>query len=90
MLMMKKPKNLEFEPMHPKNVLLASVVHGISRLLFLLFGILIIFPCISIARVSPLHLWTVVRNYAETELCEICRIQIFQVQSQEMGSKRSN
>jgi hypothetical protein len=30
--MMKKPKNLEFEPLHPKNVLLASVVHGISRL----------------------------------------------------------
>jgi hypothetical protein len=28
MLMMKKPKNLEFEPVHPKNVLLASVVHG--------------------------------------------------------------
>jgi hypothetical protein len=33
MLMMKKPKNLEFEPVHPKNVLLASVVHGISCLL---------------------------------------------------------
>jgi hypothetical protein len=32
MLMMKKPKNLEFEPLHPKNVLLASVVHGISYL----------------------------------------------------------
>jgi hypothetical protein len=32
MLMMKKPKNLEFEPMHPKNVLLASVVHEISCL----------------------------------------------------------
>jgi hypothetical protein len=32
MLMMKKPKNLEFEPLHPKNVLLASVVHGISCL----------------------------------------------------------
>jgi hypothetical protein len=30
MLMMKKPKNLEFEPMHPQNVLLASVVHEIS------------------------------------------------------------
>jgi hypothetical protein len=30
---MKKPKNLEFEPVHPKNVLLASVVHGISCLL---------------------------------------------------------
>jgi hypothetical protein len=30
--MMKKPKNLEFEPVHPKNVLLASVVHGISCL----------------------------------------------------------
>jgi hypothetical protein len=27
--MMKKLKNLEFEPVHPKNVLLASVVHGI-------------------------------------------------------------
>jgi hypothetical protein len=33
MLMMKKPKDLEFEPVHPKNVLLASVVHGISCLL---------------------------------------------------------
>jgi hypothetical protein len=32
MLVMKKPKNLEFEPVHPKNVLLASVVHGISCL----------------------------------------------------------
>jgi hypothetical protein len=32
MLMMKKPKNLEFEPLHLKNVLLASVVHGISCL----------------------------------------------------------
>jgi hypothetical protein len=30
---MKKPKNLGFEPVHPKNVLLASVVHGISCLL---------------------------------------------------------
>jgi hypothetical protein len=29
---MKKPKNLGFEPVHPKNVLLASVVHGISCL----------------------------------------------------------
>jgi hypothetical protein len=35
MLMMKKHKNLEFEPLHPKNVLLASVVHGISCLFFL-------------------------------------------------------
>jgi hypothetical protein len=33
MLMMKKPKDLEFEPVYPKNVLLASVVHGISCLL---------------------------------------------------------
>jgi hypothetical protein len=33
MLMMKKHKDLEFEPVHPKNVLLASVVHGISCLL---------------------------------------------------------
>jgi hypothetical protein len=33
MLMMKNPKNLEFEPLHPKNVLLASVVHEISCLL---------------------------------------------------------
>jgi hypothetical protein len=33
MLMMKNPKDLEFEPVHPKNVLLASVVHGISCLL---------------------------------------------------------
>jgi hypothetical protein len=32
MLMMKKPKDLEFEPVDPKNVLLASVVHGISYL----------------------------------------------------------
>jgi hypothetical protein len=29
---MKKPKNLGFEPVQPKNVLLASVVHGISCL----------------------------------------------------------
>jgi hypothetical protein len=34
MLMMKKPKDLEFEPVHPKNVLLASVAHGISCLLW--------------------------------------------------------
>jgi hypothetical protein len=34
MLMMKKPKNLEFEPVHSKNVLLASVIHGISCLFF--------------------------------------------------------
>jgi hypothetical protein len=33
MLMMKKPKNLEFEPQHPKNVLLASVARAISCLL---------------------------------------------------------
>jgi hypothetical protein len=32
MLMMKKPKKLEFA-LHPKNVFLASVVHGISCLL---------------------------------------------------------
>jgi hypothetical protein len=32
MLMMKKPKNHGFEPLHPKNVLLASLVHGISCL----------------------------------------------------------
>jgi hypothetical protein len=31
MLMMKKPKNLEIEPLHPKNVLLASVVQRISK-----------------------------------------------------------
>jgi hypothetical protein len=37
MLMMKKPKNLEFEPLHPKNVLLASVVHGISGLFLMKF-----------------------------------------------------
>jgi hypothetical protein len=36
--MMKKPKNLEFEPGHPKNVLLASVVHGISCLFRFVFG----------------------------------------------------
>jgi hypothetical protein len=35
MLMMKKPKDLEFELEHPKNVLLASVVHGISCLLWI-------------------------------------------------------
>jgi hypothetical protein len=39
MLMMKKTKNLEFEPLHPKNVLLASVVHGISCLFFFIFSI---------------------------------------------------
>jgi hypothetical protein len=33
---MKKPKNLGFEPVHPKNVLLASVVHGIFFLYFVL------------------------------------------------------
>jgi hypothetical protein len=44
MLMMKKPKNLEFEPVHPKNVLLSSVVHGISCLLFV--------ACIEIRDVS--------------------------------------
>jgi hypothetical protein len=32
LLMMKKFNNLEFETLHPKNVLLASVVHGISCL----------------------------------------------------------
>jgi hypothetical protein len=36
MLIMKKPKNLEFEPLHPENVLIASVVHGISGLLKIL------------------------------------------------------
>jgi hypothetical protein len=34
---MKKPKDLEFEPVHPKNVLLASVVHGISCLFQFIF-----------------------------------------------------
>jgi hypothetical protein len=38
MLMMKKLKNLEFEPVHPKNVLLASVVHGISCLFSIPWG----------------------------------------------------
>jgi hypothetical protein len=33
-----KPKNLGFEPVHPKNVLLASVVHGISCLFFMKTG----------------------------------------------------
>jgi hypothetical protein len=33
MLMMKKLKNFESEPLHPKNVLIASVGHGISCLL---------------------------------------------------------
>jgi hypothetical protein len=28
--MIKNHKNLEFEPVYPKNVLFASVVHGIS------------------------------------------------------------
>jgi hypothetical protein len=32
-----KPKNLEFEPVPPKNVLLASVAHGISCLLSFAF-----------------------------------------------------
>jgi hypothetical protein len=39
MLMMQKPKNLEFEPVHPKNVLLASVVHGISCLFYAVFSL---------------------------------------------------
>jgi membrane protein CcdC involved in cytochrome C biogenesis len=39
MLMMKKPKNLEFEPVHPKNVLLASVVHGIFLFIFTFFDL---------------------------------------------------
>jgi hypothetical protein len=34
---MKKPKNLGFEPVHTKNVLLASVVHGISCFLSMFF-----------------------------------------------------
>jgi succinate dehydrogenase/fumarate reductase cytochrome b subunit len=34
---MKKPKNLGFEPVHPKNVLFASVVHGISCLFTYIF-----------------------------------------------------
>jgi hypothetical protein len=34
MLMIKKPKNLEFEPVHPKNVLLASVVHVVNGKFF--------------------------------------------------------
>jgi hypothetical protein len=37
MLMMKKPNNLEFEPVHPKNVLLAPVVQEIFCLLHFLF-----------------------------------------------------
>jgi hypothetical protein len=32
MLKIKKTKNLEVEPLHPKNMLLASVVHGVSCL----------------------------------------------------------
>jgi hypothetical protein len=36
---MKKPKNRGFEPVHPKNVLLASVVHGISCLFYFLIVI---------------------------------------------------
>jgi hypothetical protein len=44
MLMIKKPKDLEFEPVHPKNVLLASVVHGIS--------------CLFVyVRIAELHCW---------------------------------
>jgi hypothetical protein len=31
-------KNFEFEPVHPKNVLLASVVHGISCLFYFLLA----------------------------------------------------
>jgi hypothetical protein len=42
MLMMKKHKNLEFEPLHPKNVLLASVVHGISCLFGKQIGTLVL------------------------------------------------
>jgi hypothetical protein len=41
MLIMEKPKKLEFKPVHPKNVLLASVVHGISCL-FLVPKVLLI------------------------------------------------
>jgi hypothetical protein len=37
MLMMKKPRNFEFEPVPPKYVLLASVVHGISCLFWAYF-----------------------------------------------------
>jgi hypothetical protein len=37
MLMMKKLKNLEFEPLHLKNVLLASVVRGIFCLFLIYF-----------------------------------------------------
>jgi hypothetical protein len=33
--MMKQTKKIEFEPVHPKNVLLASVAHGIFCLFFL-------------------------------------------------------
>jgi hypothetical protein len=38
MLMMKRPKNLEFEPVHPKNVLLASVVHVYTEFPVYFFG----------------------------------------------------
>jgi hypothetical protein len=51
MLMMKKLNNLEFEPLHPINVLLASVVHGISCLFNFLgrFGVQI-YPALKKLR----------------------------------------
>jgi hypothetical protein len=53
MLMMKKTKDLEFEPVHPKNVLLAAVVHGISCLFkYLVFDRWFIFEYFSIFIVS--------------------------------------
>jgi hypothetical protein len=44
MLMMRKPKNPEFEPLHPKNVLFASLLHGISCLLNFFFFLTTFWP----------------------------------------------
>jgi hypothetical protein len=43
-LKMKKSKNLGFEPVYPKNVLLASVVHGISCLFNIYYAVLFLGP----------------------------------------------
>jgi hypothetical protein len=53
--MMKKPKNPEFEPVHLKNVLLASVVHGISFLFDISFVMGKLW-CPSRADVNLLHI----------------------------------
>jgi hypothetical protein len=51
MLMMKNLKNFESEPLYPKNVLIASVVHGISCLFFLI-SVLLVFRKNFIWRIS--------------------------------------